>query len=182
VDALEGEELVQAGHMAEDIFIRQMKRYRQKLGLSQVDLAARITALGSSMYQQTIAKIESGHRAVRIAEADVIARALETSITDMLSDAVARADTEEIGPTAADLQTQLAATERRLLAAETEVARVKAEVNAAQEALDQAKQGLVVALLRHDRAIGARDELAREFAFLGERLKSMDRQEEQKEE
>lgn len=74
----------QVGQAAEDGFVRQMMRRRSTLGLSQTELAERIIARGGSMFQQTIAKIESGQRAVKIAEAALIASALETNISKML--------------------------------------------------------------------------------------------------
>jgi transcriptional regulator with XRE-family HTH domain len=77
-----------AGRLAEDLFVRQMRRRRAALDLSQAELADRVENLGGSLYQQTIAKIESGQRAVRLTEAALIAEALGSSVSEMLSKAI----------------------------------------------------------------------------------------------
>lgn len=55
------------------------------MGLSQGDLAQRANAQGVPLYQQTIAKLESGHRSLKFSEAEAIARALETTVVELLS-------------------------------------------------------------------------------------------------
>lgn len=83
--ALSSEELAEAGRTAEQVFAHQMRRLRTARGLSQADLAERVSSLGGTLYQQTIAKIESGQRSLRLSEADLIAQALGSSVTEMLS-------------------------------------------------------------------------------------------------
>ncbi|QUI32471.1 helix-turn-helix domain-containing protein [Streptomyces alfalfae] len=78
------DEQAEAGRVAEEVFLQQMRRRRQAWGLSQAELAERVSSLGETIYQQTIAKIESGSRAVKLQEADLIARALGTSVAEML--------------------------------------------------------------------------------------------------
>lgn len=85
---MDGEELESAGRMAEDTFVRQMKRRRRALGLSQAELAERVSRKGGTLYQQTIAKIESGLRRVQLQEADLIAEALDASVAEMLTDSI----------------------------------------------------------------------------------------------
>jgi transcriptional regulator with XRE-family HTH domain len=70
---------------AEEAFIEQMGRRRALLGLSQGDLAARASALGENLYQQTIAKLESRKRSLKLSEADAIAKALGSTVQEMLS-------------------------------------------------------------------------------------------------
>lgn len=71
---------------AESAFIEQMKVRRSILGLSQGDVAERVAALGGNMYQQTIAKLESGQRALKLSEADILAKALGTTVHEMIAD------------------------------------------------------------------------------------------------
>jgi transcriptional regulator with XRE-family HTH domain len=73
-----------ATRQIEDLFVTEMRRRRHWLGLSQSELAERTEPLGARMYQQTIAKIEANMRPVKLAEAEVIAAALETNLRDML--------------------------------------------------------------------------------------------------
>lgn len=83
--ALEAENVQVAEDNAEVVFVRQMKRRRTRLGLSQSELADRVVALGGNLYQQTIAKMEAGKRSIRLAEADTLARALGTTVAEMLA-------------------------------------------------------------------------------------------------
>jgi len=85
---LESEELEEAGQVAEEVFVKQLRRRRLLLGLSQAEVAERVVALGGSLYQQTIAKIEAGTRAVRLGEADVLAKALNANVAEMLSEEI----------------------------------------------------------------------------------------------
>lgn len=80
------------GPTAEATFVRQMKQRRSYLGLSQTDLAERVVALGGNLYQQTIAKIEAGQRAIKLDEADALAAALGATVAEMLVDPGARFD------------------------------------------------------------------------------------------
>ena len=60
---------------------RNLKATREHQGLSQAELAKRVTAIGvPGMHQTTIARIEGGQRSLRAAEAIAISRALETSL------------------------------------------------------------------------------------------------------
>lgn len=70
---------------ADEAFIHEMRRRRALLGLSQGEMAARVSALGENLYQQTIAKIESGQRPLKLSEADAIAHALGSNVQEMLS-------------------------------------------------------------------------------------------------
>lgn len=132
------------------------------LGLSQAELAERIVALGGNMYQQTIAKLESGQRALRMAEADVIAAALGSTVADMLrhrSNAIRRVS----APSLDELRAELKAVEHRL-----EQATLRTEV-AAHE-LETARQHVVVMQAEAARAHAEHAELARQYHDLQERL------------
>ncbi|WP_107484361.1 helix-turn-helix domain-containing protein [Streptomyces reticuliscabiei] len=72
---------------ADEAFVHEMRRRRALLELSQGELAARASALGESLYQQTIAKIESGQRPLKLSEADAIAHALGSNVQEMLNSA-----------------------------------------------------------------------------------------------
>ncbi|MFF1321476.1 helix-turn-helix transcriptional regulator [Streptomyces chartreusis] len=164
------DELVGAGHMAEDIFVRQMKRLRAAHGLSQSELADRVTELGGSLYQQTIAKIESGQRAVRLQEADLIAKALRSSVSEMLAAAIDKADADpEANPETMDIESLLArvqAAQRRRdgLAANLHDAR-RAEAEA-RVALDAAEARAAAAMAEARRAQAHHDEVQAELHYL----------------
>jgi transcriptional regulator with XRE-family HTH domain len=65
-----------------------MRLLREARGISQAEIATRVTRLGVPLPQQTIARIETGKRALRLDEAEVIARALSSDLLEMVSDPV----------------------------------------------------------------------------------------------
>ncbi|MFJ2701580.1 helix-turn-helix transcriptional regulator [Streptomyces sp. NPDC087428] len=119
---------------AEAAFISEMKRQRAKQNLSQGDLAERVKSLGGNMFQQTIAKLETGQRALRMSEADVIAGALGMTVSTMLAAAYAPA----VQPAEADAKRQLVRIEQRY-------AQVSTALHNAREQAAQAERQLVTA-------------------------------------
>lgn len=61
----------------------QVRELRLALGLSQAELAARCGVLGWSVTRGTVAKIESGDRAVNDAEVFLLARALRKPLDSL---------------------------------------------------------------------------------------------------
>lgn len=57
---------------------------RKDSGLSQSDLAERLTERGVPFRQQTVLKIEKGSRPLRVDEAAIIAEVLDLSVDDLL--------------------------------------------------------------------------------------------------
>ncbi|MCI3272117.1 helix-turn-helix transcriptional regulator [Streptomyces cylindrosporus] len=167
---MDDDELVGAGHMAEDIFVRQMKRLRVAQGLSQAELADRVGELGGSLYQQTIAKIESGQRALRLQEADLIAKALRSSVSEMLAAAIDKAEADpEANPETMDIEnllTRVKAVQRRRdgLAANLHDAR-RAETEA-RFALEAAEARAAAAMAEATRAQAHHDEAQAELNYL----------------
>ncbi|MFX4294079.1 helix-turn-helix transcriptional regulator [Streptomyces bohaiensis] len=72
----------------EQLFAVRLRDRRIEDGLTQAELADRVAALGGQLYQQTIAKIETGARSIKLGEADVLARALGTTVGDLLQGAL----------------------------------------------------------------------------------------------
>ncbi|MEU1302825.1 helix-turn-helix transcriptional regulator [Streptomyces shenzhenensis] len=144
---MDAEETAAAGRMAEDMFVRQMRRRRAMLDLSQSELAERVSRLGGSLYQQTIAKIESGQRAVRLQEADLIAQALGTTVSGMLSQSIDSAtndpeemDVAELVGRAKSAQRQREEAAVRLAAAQREEAEANEATRVAQVRLAAAAE------------------------------------------
>ncbi|MFE3125287.1 helix-turn-helix domain-containing protein [Streptomyces hydrogenans] len=132
-----------------------MRRRRAELGLSQAELADRVSALGGSMYQQTIAKIESGQRAVRLTEADVIAKALNTGVAEMLSDAIGAPNSSPQDMHIDELLSQLRAARRRLDGATAHLDDMREEEALARERLARAQQQADIATVKMQRALAA---------------------------
>ena len=72
---------------ATEIFARRLNEERQRAGLSQAALAARITdMIGRSIDPSAIARAEKCERAVRLDEAVAIADVLQVPLTSLLRD------------------------------------------------------------------------------------------------
>lgn len=168
--ALDDVERVSASHMAEDIFVRQMKHLRAAQGLSQAQLADRVRDLGENLYQQTIAKIESGQRAVRLQEADLIAKALRSSVSEMLAAAIDKAheDPQET-PETMDIEALLVrvrAAERRRDGLAVNLRAARQEEAEARRALEAAEIRTTAAVAQASRAQAYHDEVQAELHYL----------------
>ncbi|GAA1082999.1 hypothetical protein GCM10009648_21710 [Tsukamurella spumae] len=63
----------------EAAFGAKVKQWRRGRGWSQDELASRMTELGFDMHQTTVAKIESGNRPLRVAEAAALAHIFDAN-------------------------------------------------------------------------------------------------------
>ncbi|WP_159030531.1 helix-turn-helix domain-containing protein [Streptomyces sp. CB01201] len=147
---------------AEHRFVSNMKRLRAMLGLSQAELAEKIVALGGNMYQQTIAKLESEQRALRMSEADIIATALGTTVADMLrhrSVAIGRASAPSLDEV-----------RRELMAVEADLSQATLRSRQAAAELERARQLVAMSQAESDRAQAVFSELSRQYQDLQGRL------------
>ncbi|WP_425308248.1 helix-turn-helix transcriptional regulator [Ammonicoccus fulvus] len=73
---------------AEDRFGRNVRRIREELGMTQKDLAEAIGRNGVTLHPSAIAKIElrdvDNPRAIRLTEAEAIARCLNRTVADLM--------------------------------------------------------------------------------------------------
>lgn len=67
----------------EQTFAKRLRELREWLGVSQADLARRMTELGFRMHQTAVAKIERGERPLRLDEAGALAYLLDTDLSLM---------------------------------------------------------------------------------------------------
>ena len=80
----------------ERIFAQRLRGCRDELGMTQQQVADRMTRQGFSMKQTTIAKIEAGQRPVRINEAVALANILGLQLVDLVGDPVASGEVAEL--------------------------------------------------------------------------------------
>ncbi len=169
--ALEREDLPPAGRMVERLFIFELKRRRVALELTQTELADRVSALGGSLYQQTIAKLESGQRALRLSEAGVIAQALDTTVSEMLDEANRRAWAPEAGLPRDFLENKVDELTRRADDAER-------RVQATQDMLHAARAEMHHREADHAAAVNGHHTVMTELAFLRGQLEEARRAQE----
>ncbi|MFE2041639.1 helix-turn-helix domain-containing protein [Streptomyces sp. NPDC059477] len=89
-----GEFEITPWRLPQDVFARQMRRYRRLQGISTDELAKRVAEMDGSLDRLAIEKVEANTRAVRPAEADVLAEALGVSV-DWLLGSGYRSDSPE---------------------------------------------------------------------------------------
>lgn len=65
-------------------FAQNLRIWREARGLSQTDLARQMAGLGFAYHQQTVAKIESGNRAVPVGEAAALADLVVSDIRTLI--------------------------------------------------------------------------------------------------
>lgn len=102
---------------------RNLKALRQAAGLTQTELAARLTDEGHPFAQQTVLKVERGTRPLKLDEAVDLANILDVTVGDLI---FSRAD----GDALAEMmraETMRRHAERELEEAQDELARAKAE-------------------------------------------------------
>lgn len=121
-------ELTQSGHLAQDVFMRQAKRYRRLRGLSIEQLAKKLAGREPILEESDIKRLENGTRLLRMAEAAAIANALETTVDWLLGSGFSSDAPEEMRwpPNDKELEAEANAVMRRM-------ADVGAQLNAAQQ-------------------------------------------------
>lgn len=72
-------------YSADALFARRLKEVRSIAGLTQQQLADRVTAAGHKLFRSQVGKIESGDRLVTLGEADALADALGVELADLIS-------------------------------------------------------------------------------------------------
>ena len=72
--------------ISDGIFARQLLKLRKMAGLTQEQLAERMTAAGNAMHRSAIAKIESGDRSVPVGEAVQFAEVLGVDLDELTTE------------------------------------------------------------------------------------------------
>ncbi|MCM2392709.1 helix-turn-helix domain-containing protein [Streptomyces albipurpureus] len=110
-----------------DVFARRLRQERERLGISQAELARRMAALlGTNFDSTAITRIEQQTRAVRLDEAVTAAQALDVPLITLVSDSYARENEAEI-------QNQLA----ELALAEQEWEKVRQKIHRITQTIQQ---------------------------------------------
>ena len=93
----EGPDADPAG-VVDELFAIQVRETRERLKMSQGELARQMSARGFPYYQQTVRRIEDSQRKVSVGEAKALAEILGTTI-DRLTEPVSAEKTGYRGPT-----------------------------------------------------------------------------------
>ncbi|MDX3747489.1 helix-turn-helix transcriptional regulator [Streptomyces sp. AK08-02] len=131
----------QPPHDPERVIGREMRRIRERMGLTQLEVAERMLKNGFRFHQTQIAKMERGERPIRVNEWIAIATALGTSVQDMLASEIGAriGESPEKPLNLAELERERDAVHQRLRAAEDQLARARDQATATRLARDVAE-------------------------------------------
>lgn len=168
-------ELTQSGYLAQDTFIRQMKRHRKLQNVSVEALAKRIAELGGGVELDDLKRLENGTRLLKIAEAGAIARALETSVQWLLASGFHEGMPDEMTapPSDEELQVEAKAVERRLGEIGEQVNAAGAQAAYAQMRVEEAQQEATMAMMMLQTTTAQQAELAKQYHYLLGRIDSL---------
>lgn len=173
--AIRDAELTQAGHVAQDTFIRQMKRFRKLKNISTEQLAKRTSELGQPVDLVELEKLENGTQLLKMAQANALARALGTTVEWLLGSAFANDVPDELTapPTDDELQVEAKAVEQRMFAAGAQVSAAAQGHQFALERLKIVQQDAEMAAMVLQRATAQQAELSRQYHYLIGRIDSL---------
>ncbi|MFJ5728762.1 helix-turn-helix domain-containing protein [Streptomyces paradoxus] len=168
-------ELTQSGHLAQDIFMRQARRYRKLRGVSTEELARKAAAAGSSLTEQDIERLEDGTRLLRMAEAREIAGALETSVDWILGSGFSDDAPEEMRwpPTAEEMEAEAKALQRRMGDMGERVTAAQYQFQAAKQREVAARQEAEMAMAMLESTVAQEREMERHYQYLLGRIDSL---------
>lgn len=174
-------EATQSMHLAQDMFVRQMKRFRALKGISLDELARGVaefqgpTPLEGSLGAKELKRLEEGTRQLTGSDAEAIAAALGTTVGWLLgssfsSDAPAEMKTP---PTDEELQAEAKAVEQRISDLGMRVNMAHAQYSQAKRTEEAARQAAQLAQAIFDQALREQTELERQYQYLIGRIDSL---------
>lgn len=140
----------------ESDFAENIRRWRERRGLSQDALAQQMADLGFPFHQATIYKIEKGERPVRVVEALALSALLDQNISDLTAGPI---DDETY--TRAQVQAALGQAKIVLACAESDLAAAEREVDKQQLELRRKERKLSTERLHARAAREAVEDLAK---------------------
>ncbi|MDX3507333.1 helix-turn-helix transcriptional regulator [Streptomyces caniscabiei] len=168
-------ELVQSGHLAQDVFMRQAKRYRKLQGLSIEQIAEKLAGREPILEDKDIRRLEEGTRLLRVAEAKAIAFALDTTVDWLLGSGFDSDVPDEMKwpPNDEELQAEAKAVERRMGEVGAQVVAARAQYASARQREEEARQQSQMALAMYQQASAHQREMERHYQYLLGRIDSI---------
>jgi transcriptional regulator with XRE-family HTH domain len=174
-------ELIQSGNLAQDTFVRQMKRYRKLKGISLERVAQVVADLqgvaphGGALGVTELERLENGTRLLKGAEAELIAAALDTSVGWLLGSAFSSDVPDEMKapPTDDELQAEAKAVERRMADLGMRVNMAQGQYAEAKEREEAARQQAHLAQAILNQAVAEQRDMERQFQYLLGRIDSL---------
>lgn len=174
-------ELIQSGNLAQDTFVRQMKRYRKLKGISLERVAQVVGDLqgvappGGALGVNELERLENGTRLLKGAEAELISAALDTTVGWLLGSAF-RSDVPDemkVPPTDGELQAEAKALERRMADLGMRVNMAHGQYAEAKEREEAARQQAHLAQAILNQAVAEQRDMERQYQYLLGRIDSL---------
>lgn len=168
-------ELLEAGHVAQDTFMRQVKRFRKYKGVTLQELAALLSGYGEGITQTQLERFENGTLLPRPGDATAIAEALGTTVQWLLRSAFSGDAPDELKgpPTEEELQAEAKAVENRIFDVGAQANEARTRLTQARRAEEDARQQSAHAMNRLQQADSQRLELERQYHYLLGRIDSL---------
>ncbi|MEU7399705.1 helix-turn-helix transcriptional regulator [Streptomyces sp. NPDC044948] len=168
-------ELTHSGHLAQDIFMRQARRYRRLQEVSLGELAERARALGSALSVDDLKRLEDGTRLLRMKEAQALAKGLGTSVDWLLGSGFSEDAPEEMRwpPNSEELQAEANAVLRRLGDMGAQVLAAQQQHAMAKKREEEARQQAEMTMSMWHSAMAQEQEVHRHYQYLLGRIDSV---------
>ena len=119
-------------------FARRLREERERAGLSQADLAGRLSdVLNDAIYHSAVARMESGKRSVKIDEAIAIADVLGVRLAELLE------DRDTVDDRIDELQIQLVQYREAVTGYEEQLHRARSSVSAVEQEIAELESSRV---------------------------------------
>ncbi|MBB3041140.1 helix-turn-helix transcriptional regulator [Nocardioides soli] len=153
----------------------RIRALRMERGLTQTELAERLTDLGLPMQQQTILKIEKGTRALKLNEGMTVATALSQTLESLIPESLERRAVSGLRSLAAQIRRRTMSAVDMLIDAELDAR----ELSKHLEALPQQIQDLIPGHIRDVAGLSAEELFAMDILAAREheaKLEARDRE------
>ncbi|MGW0914684.1 hypothetical protein ACWD1Z_23445 [Streptomyces sp. NPDC002784] len=174
-------ELQESASLAQDSFIRQMKRYRRMKGLSIEQVAQGVAEaqgvlpVGGGLGVDELKRLENGTRLIKGAEGEAIAYALGTTVEWLLGSSFSDDAPEELKapPTSEELEAEAKAMEQRMVQVGTRCNAARNQYSTAKEREEEARRQAQWALAIFENANAEMRRLEQQYQYLLGRIDSL---------
>ncbi|MEU3441770.1 helix-turn-helix transcriptional regulator [Streptomyces griseoincarnatus] len=174
-------EVEEASGLAQDTFIRQMKRYRKLKGITLGQMAQAIAEVqgadppGGSLGVDELKRLENGTRLIRGSEGELIAYALGTTVEWLLGSSFSIDAPEElkVPPTAEELEAEAKAMEQRMFQTGARLNVARSQYSRAKEREEEARRQSQWAFMVFDNVSTEMRRLEQQYQYLIGRIDSL---------
>lgn len=168
-------ELTQSGHLTQDVFMRQARRYRKLQGVSAEELAGKLSGKEPVLEYEDVKRLENGTRLLRMTEAQAIAAALGTTVDWLLGSGFSGEGPEEMRwpPNDKEMEAEANAVMRRISDVGTQLNAAFERATMAKELEAQARSDAELAMAMVQSITAQQQEMEKHYQYLLGRIDSI---------